>query len=63
MFENYNDLLTVAEVCSALRIGRNSAYAIIASGELKSIRIGKSIKIPKKYLIDFVMNSDSDNLQ
>ena len=54
MFNLYNDVLTVKELCEALKIGRNSAYALIRSGKIKSIRIGRNIKIPKKYLIDYI---------
>ena len=56
MFENYKDVLTVAEARAALRIGKNKIYALINSGQLKSYTIGKIHYIPKAYLIEFVTN-------
>ena len=48
MLNKYNDILTVEELCEVLRIGKNTAYKLLKSGEIKSIKIGKVYKIPKK---------------
>lgn len=48
MLNKYNDILTVEELCEVLRIGKNTAYKLLKSGEIKSIKIGKIYKIPKK---------------
>ena len=54
LFNNYPDLLTIADMQNALGIGRTKAYKLINGGEIKHLRIGKSIKVPKQYLIDFI---------
>ncbi len=54
MFEKYNDVLSVNEVCSALGIGKNSLYKLLKHNTIKSIRIGNKYLIPKVYLIDYV---------
>jgi excisionase family DNA binding protein len=41
-----SDVLTVDEVAAKLRIGRRSAYRLVETGELKSIRVGRLIRIP-----------------
>lgn len=56
MFENYPDILTVKQLQEALSIGRSKAYLILHSGELKYITIGRQIRIPKKYLLDYLAN-------
>lgn len=56
MFDNYNDVLNVRDVCEALGIGKNSCYELLKSGAIKSIRIGNIHKIPKVYLIEYVMS-------
>ena len=48
MLNKYNDILTVEEFCEVLRIGKNTAYKLLKNGEIKSIKIGKVYKIPKK---------------
>ena len=39
-------LLRPPEVAEALGIGRSKAYELIASGEIPSIRIGGSVRVP-----------------
>jgi len=48
MLNKYNDVLTVEELCEVLRIGKNTAYRLLKSNEIKSVKIGKIYKIPKK---------------
>jgi excisionase family DNA binding protein len=39
--------MTVEEAAAALGIGRTSAYAAIARGELPCIRIGRRVVVPR----------------
>ncbi|NMB38538.1 MAG: helix-turn-helix domain-containing protein [Firmicutes bacterium] len=39
---------------SFLRIGRSSAYELCRQNEFPVVRIGKSIRIPKKALLDWI---------
>ena len=54
MFDNYDDVVNVDDLCKMLKIGKNKAYELLNGGNIKSIRIGKSYKIPKRYVIDFI---------
>ena len=56
MLKNYKDILTVKELCEILGIGKNTAYRLLKSGEIKSIRIGKVYKIPKESLIKYIIS-------
>jgi len=42
------EILTVPDVQEYLQIGRRQAYALCTDPDFPSIRIGKSIRIPKK---------------
>lgn len=55
MFEQYEDILTIDEVCEALHIGRNSVYDLLRTGKVKSFKCGKCYKIPKKCVEAYVM--------
>ena len=48
MLNKYNDILTVEELCEVLRIGKNTAYKLLKNNDIKSVKIGKIYKIPKK---------------
>ena len=56
MFSDYPDALTVKEVSHALRIGMNNTYRLIQEGKIKHFIVGRKYLIPRKYLIDFVLN-------
>ena len=53
VFEKYSDVVGVCELCEMLKIGKNTAYYLLRTNAILSLRIGKSIKIPKKYIIDY----------
>jgi excisionase family DNA binding protein len=54
MLNRYNDILTVEELCEVLKIGKNTAYILLKSGEIKSVKIGRVYKIPKKNIIKYL---------
>lgn len=55
MFMNYPDMMNVSQLQEALGIGRNMAYDLIRHNKIKSLKIGKNIRIPKAFLIDYVL--------
>ena len=55
MFTDYNDILSVEDVCEILVIGRNRVYELLNTGLLKGFRIGRSWRIPKKSLESYVI--------
>ena len=56
IFGDYKDIVTVNELCEMLNIGKNTAYELLQSGAIKSIKIGKVYKIPKKYVQEYIEN-------
>ena len=54
---NFNELplaLTVLEAGQVLRVGRNVAYELVRSGQLRSVRVGKNIRIPRDALAEYL---------
>ena len=49
-------LLTVEEAARRLRIGRTTAYRLVAEGQLASIQIGHLRRIPVDAVTSFVQN-------
>ncbi len=41
------DVLSLAEVCRALRVGRRTAATMLARGELKGFRRGRIVRISR----------------
>ena len=44
--------LTVVEAASVLRIGRTAAYNLVRCGKLRSVRVGKTIRVPRDAIFD-----------
>jgi excisionase family DNA binding protein len=40
-------LLTVRDVAVALRLGRTRTYALLRSGEIPVIRVGRAVRVPR----------------
>ena len=56
-YVSYGDIplvMTVEDLMPILLIGRNTAYDLVRSGEIKSIRVGGQIRIPRDALIEFL---------
>jgi len=47
-------VLTIQDVCDALRVGRNRVYKLLANGELKGWRIGRVWKITQSSLQEYL---------
>lgn len=53
-FQELPMTLTVEEVSKLLRVGRNTAYRLIQEGNIRCIRCGRKIIIPKDALEEFL---------
>ena len=40
-----------------LGVGKNKAYALINNGDIKSFKIGKVNKIPKAWVVEYIINN------
>ena len=48
------DVFTVADLQKVLQIGRSVAYQLIKTNQIKYIRIGRSIRIPRAFVMEFM---------
>ncbi|KOA20319.1 helix-turn-helix domain protein [Clostridium homopropionicum DSM 5847] len=61
MFNQYQDLLNVEELCEILGIGKNVAYELLNNGEVKAFKRGRIWKIPKIAVQNYVLISSGLN--
>lgn len=52
--EDFPLALTVPEAAKILRLGRNTTYDLVRCGALRSIRIGRQLRIPRDAILDFL---------
>ena len=56
-FRSLDDLplvLRVEDLMPVLDIGRNTAYELIRFGQIRSVRVGRKLRIPKQAVEDFL---------
>lgn len=54
IFSNYPDVITTEDLQNILNIGRNTAYILLKSGEIKTLKVGRRYIIPKNSVINFI---------
>ena len=52
--ESIPEVMTVMQMAAVLQIGRNNAYALVKSGMIRSIRIGRTIRVPRSALLEYL---------
>ncbi|PIE92122.1 DNA-binding protein [Bacillus fungorum] len=55
MFQRFDDVVTIEDLMEMLDIGRNKAYELLQSGQIKSFKVGKSYRIPKICIQNYVL--------
>ena len=59
MFDHYSDLVSVEDLCEMLAIGKNSAYKLLSSGEIKCFRHNRVWKIPRDAVAEYILRKTS----
>lgn len=57
MFKELPDILTISQVAAALGVGIKAAYALIHQHRLGCVYMGRTIKVPKFCLEEFVKSA------
>ena len=60
IFTNFKDVVKVKDLQKMLGIGRNLAYELIATNQIKSIKSGNLILIPKQNIIEYLNEGDKN---
>ena len=48
-------VLRVEDLMPVLDIGRNTAYELIRCGQIRSIKVGRQIRVPKEAVAEFLL--------
>lgn len=55
MFENtYNDMISLEDLCEMLTIGKNTAYELLRTKQIKAFKIGRIWKIPRESVSEYI---------
>jgi excisionase family DNA binding protein len=53
------DVLTVEQAAELLRVGRNQMYEAIGRGEVPHVRIGRTIRLSRRALEEWLLRGSS----
>lgn len=54
--ENYNDMISLDDLCEMLSIGKNTAYCLLKTNQIKAFKIGRIWKIPRDAVSQYVIS-------
>ena len=56
MFKDYPDVVTVEHLQKMLGVGRKVAYLLVKENKIRSVRVGRSYKIPKLCVVEYLLD-------
>ncbi|WP_349945225.1 helix-turn-helix domain-containing protein [Lacrimispora sp. BS-2] len=59
MLEQYGDVISTNELCEILGIGRNRAYELLQTNQIKGFQMGRPWKIPKVSVEEYLKRKSS----
>ena len=59
MFREYPDVLDIVKMCELLNVGVKSAYKLLRQNKIAHLKIGRSYRIPKANVIDYLLKQAS----
>lgn len=54
--ETYNDMVSIDDLCEMLTIGKNTAYHLLKTNQIKAFKIGRIWKIPRESVSEYVLS-------
>lgn len=60
VFKDYPDVVGVSQMCEMLRISQKAGYKLLKERRIVHFKIGKTYKIPKLSLFNFLINKSNE---
>ena len=54
------EIITVKELSKLLRIGINNAYRLVHDGTIRSVRVGRVYRIPRKAVEEYLTQKSAE---
>ena len=58
MLTDYPDVMTLQQVSEVLGVCKKSCTKLMGEGKLKYLKIGRSYRIPKSYLLSYLLSAN-----
>lgn len=58
ILKNYPDVMNIEQMCEVLGISTKTGYRLLKEGQIESLKVGRSYRIPKVKILQY-LNIDS----
>ena len=59
MLRDYPDVLNIDQMCEILSVSTKTGYAILKKGSVQHLKVGRTYRIPKLSVIEFLLTGQS----
>lgn len=54
MLKDYPDIMSIDEMCAALKVSNKTGYKLLKEGKINSIKVGRTYRIPKVHVLSYL---------
>lgn len=54
MLRGYPDIMNINQICEVLCISTKTGYKLLRDGEILSLKVGRTYRIPKAHLLSYL---------
>ena len=54
MLRSYPDIMDINQICEVLCISTKTGYKLLRDGEILSLKVGRTYRIPKAHLLSYL---------
>jgi excisionase family DNA binding protein len=62
MLRSYPDVLDIHQIARILGVSTKTGYRLLHAGTISSLKIGRSYRVPKAYLLSYLQSANSEKL-
>lgn len=58
--ETYDEMISLEDLCEILTIGKNTAYHLLKTNQIRAFKIGRIWKIPQDSVSEYVLSQKNN---
>lgn len=59
ILKDYPDVMSIEQMCEILSVSIKTGYRILREGKIKSLKVGRSYRIPKAHILTYLCIGDT----
>ena len=63
ILKDYPDVMSIEQMCEILSVSIKTGYRILREGKIKSLKVGRSYRIPKAHILTYLCIGDTSPVE